>query len=391
MRRSFKFLLRPTSKQVDTLRATLAIHCEVYNAALEHRREAWRKARKSISVYTQCLELTEVRQIRPDVAAVSARSLQQTLRRLDLAFQGFFRRVQAGETPGYPRFRPVHRFDSLTFPQPPAGGGVRNGRIHVPGIGSIKLHQHRPIPGGARVKQVKVRREGRRWFAILACETVPARDFPQPIREHVGVDLGVASLATTSDGKHYPNACHLAASAARIAAVQQELSRCRRSSNRRRKAARRVAVLYAKVRRQRLDTAHKVALDLVRCHDVVVHERLVIANMVRRPAPRPNGDGTYAPNRAAAKSGLNRSIYDAGWGVLTRVLAEKAEEAARTVIAVDPRHTSQRCHECGHVAAGNRVTQAAFRCLSCGHEAHADVNAAKNILRAGLALREAAA
>lgn len=390
MIRSYRYLLRPTSRQADALRATLAIHAEVYNAALEHRRDAWRKARASITVAQQCRELTEVRALRPDVAAINAQSLQQTLRRLDIAFQAFFRRVKAGQAPGFPRFRSTARFDSIAFPQPPADGGLRGGRLNVSGIGSVRIHQHRPIPDGARIKQVRVVRQGRRWYAVLTCDHVPARSFPRPNGGAVGIDMGVASLVTTSDGRQHGNPRHLAASATRIARTQQEVSRCIRGSNRRRQAVERLSALHRVVNRQRLDTAHKVALSLVREHDVIAHEQLNIANMVRRPKPKPDGTGGFLPNRAASKAGLNRSILDAGWGVLLRVLAEKAEEAARTIIAVDPRHTSQRCHECGHVAAGNRVSQAEFRCQQCGHQAHADVNAARNVLyRAGLVLREA--
>ena len=147
--------------------------------------------------------------------------------------------------------------------------------------------------------------------------------------------------------------------------------------------------MHGKVRRQRLDHAHKTALIMVCGYDVIVHEDLQIANMTARPKPRPDGRGSYEPNRATAKAGLNKSIHDAGWGIFLRVLSAKAESAGRTVIAVNPRHTSQRCPQCGHTATGNRVTQAEFRCLACGHQAHADVNAAINILRAGLALQEA--
>jgi putative transposase len=147
--------------------------------------------------------------------------------------------------------------------------------------------------------------------------------------------------------------------------------------------------MHGKLRRQRLDHAHQTALALVRAHDLIVHEDLQITNMTKRPRPRPDGNGGHAPNGAAAKAGLNKSIHDAGWGIFLRVLSAKAESAGRKVIAVNPRHTSQRCAECGHTAAENRVTQAEFRCLACGHQAHADVNAARNILRAGLALQEA--
>ncbi|MFF4467278.1 RNA-guided endonuclease InsQ/TnpB family protein, partial [Streptomyces mirabilis] len=156
-----------------------------------------------------------------------------------------------------------------------------------------------------------------------------------------------------------------------------------------RKAVERVATLHRKVRRQRLDHAHKTALGLVRDNDLIAHEDLKIRNMSKAPEPRPNGDGTYAPNGAAAKAGLNRSIADAGWGVFLAILAAKAEGAGREVIAVDPRNTSRTCPECGHVAKENRPTQEKFHCQACGHTAHADVVGASNVLRAGLARRQA--
>ncbi|MGI5488106.1 RNA-guided endonuclease InsQ/TnpB family protein [Microtetraspora malaysiensis] len=168
--------------------------------------------------------------------------------------------------------------------------------------------------------------------------------------------------------------------------MRQALARKVRGSKRRRKAAARVAALHAKVRRQRLDGAHKAALALVSGYGVIVYEDLRIANMTR------SASGTIeAPGRnVAQKSGLNRSILDAGWGVFLTVLAHKAESAGREVIAVNPANTSRTCARCWHVAKENRVTQAEFACTACGHTAHADVNAAINILRAGLALREAA-
>ncbi|HEX3962763.1 MAG TPA: transposase [Trebonia sp.] len=140
---------------------------------------------------------------------------------------------------------------------------------------------------------------------------------------------------------------------------------------------------------QRLDHFHKTALTLIRDYDLIVHEDLQIANMIARPKPRADGSGGYQPDGASAKAGLNKSIHDAGWGIFLRVLSAKAESAGRKVIAVDPRHTSQRCARYGHATPGNRATQAEFRYLACGHQAHAGINAARNILRAGLALQEA--
>jgi putative transposase len=279
MRRSFKFLLRPTSKQAAAFVQCLQDHRVLYNAALEHRRTAYARAGVSVRYGDQPGEL---KAIRADDAGGQGRwsfsSRQATLRRLDKAFAAFFTRVREGRTPGFPRFK------------------------------------------------------GRGWF---------------------------------DTGK-------------------------KRGSKRRRKAVAWVAALHAKVRRQRLDGAHKAALYLVRDYDVIVTEDLGVANTTRRAAPRPDGEGGYPRNGAAAKSGLNRSILDAGWGVFLRVLAYKAESAGREVIAVNPAGTSRTCARCGHCAKENRLTQAEFRCTACGHQAHADVNAAINILRAGLALRDSA-
>ena len=139
---------------------------------------------------------------------------------------------------------------------------------------------------------------------------------------------------------------------------------------------------------QRRDFHHKTARQLVGSYDVIAVEDLTIANMVRRPKPRPDPEtpGGFLPNGAAAKSGPNRSISDAGWGAFVTILRAKAEEAGRTVVGVDPRHTSDRCDRCGHSAKENRVSQAVFRCQACSYTAHADEHAATNILRAGLAL-----
>jgi putative transposase len=151
-----------------------------------------------------------------------------------------------------------------------------------------------------------------------------------------------------------------------------------------------VAALHAKIRRQRPDFAHKTALSLVRDYDLIAHEALRIGNMTRRPRARVAEDGSYQPNGAIAKAALNKSILDAGWGVFVNVLHAKAESAGRMIVEVNPRDTSRTCAGCGHAAEGNRHG-ARFHCLACGHLAHADINAAQNIIRAGLALQAAAA
>lgn len=166
-----------------------------------------------------------------------------------------------------------------------------------------------------RVKTITAKREGGHWYVILSCDDVPA-ELLEPADAPVGIDMGVASFLTTSDGTHVPNPRHLAAAADRLAAAQRDLARKNRGSGRRKEAAARVARLHRKVRRQRLDHAHKAARVLVRDHDLIVHEKLQVTNMTARPKPRLDSGGGYEPNGAAAKSGLSKSILDAGMGDL---------------------------------------------------------------------------
>jgi len=189
-----------------------------------------------------------------------------------------------------------------------------------------------------------------------------------------GIDLGVASFLTTSEGLHVPNPRHLKASATRLAAGQRDLARKKRGSNRRKAAVSRVAALHGTVRRQRLDHAHKTALRLVQDHDVICHEALQIDNMTRRakPVPDPAQPGAFLPNGQAQKSGLSKAILDAGWGVFLSVLTAKAENAGRELIAVNPANTSRTCPKCGHCAKGNRPSQAVFTCQKCRFTGHAD-------------------
>jgi putative transposase len=391
VRRAYKFRLRPTARQHVALGQCLALHRELYNAALQERRDAWRLRGTGIFYGDQSAQLKDIRAARPDLAAWSFSSQQATLRRLNRAFAGFYRRVKAGETPGYPRFKSAHRFDSVEWPKD--GDGCRwqpdTRMVYLQGIGHVKVTVHRHVQG--RVKTIQVCRDGRRWMLVLSCDQVPTRPL-EPTRAAVGVDVGIASFATTSDGQHVPNPGWGRVAAARLGTAQQVLARKQRGSNHRRKARATVATRYRKLANQRRNFHHHIARALVAHYGLLVVEDLKVRNLVRRPAPRPdpNQPGRFLPNRAAAKTGLHRSIHDAGWAQFVSILRAKAEEAGRVVIDVDPRHTSDRCEACGHTARENRATQAVFSCRGCGHTVNADEHAARNILRAGLARLAAA-
>ena len=211
--------------------------------------------------------------------------------------------------------------------------------------------------------------------------TAPRADRPR------GRDLGVCAYVATSDGQLVTEGRFGRKAAGQLTSAQRSLSTKQRGSLRRGRAVERVARAHRKVANQRKDLAHKVSRELVDSYDLIVVEDLVITNMVRRPKPRTDDEGVFRPNGARVKAGLDRSIHDAGWGVLTSMLAYKAEEAGRDLIVVDPRHTSQRCSACGHTAGKNQRSQAEFRCQGCGFTHHAHINAAINILRAGRAQR----
>ncbi|MGW1887393.1 RNA-guided endonuclease InsQ/TnpB family protein [Streptomyces sp. NPDC001970] len=406
MLRAYKFLLRPTRRQAQALTEMLRDHCSLYNGALQERRDAYRHGSKtSITYGDQSAQLKEIRAFDPErQGRWSFSSQQATLRRLDKAFAAFFRRVKAGQTPGYPRFKGIGHFDTVTFPKD--GDGCRWDatphnpvtRVRLQGVGHIRVHQHRPVRG--RVKTITVKREGRRWYVVLACDNVPA-ELLEATGAVVGIDLGVTRFLTTSDGEHVANPRFLERSAEALAQAQRHLStfpkRAKRRTKKHQAAARKVAKLHARIRWQRLDHHHKQALALVRGHDVIVHERLNTVGMTKAPAPRPDPErpGGFLANGAAAKAGLNRSILDAGWGQFLSILANKAESAGRRVIAVDARNTSRTCPPtaggCGHVAKENRVTQAQFTCTACGFAQNADHVGALNVLhRAGLVLCDGA-
>ncbi|MET9883973.1 transposase [Streptomyces sp. NPDC006430] len=401
MIRGYKFLMRPTVGQQIALGEMLRDHCSLYNGALQERRDAYRHVSKtSVKYGMQSAQLKEIRALDPErQGRWSFSSQQATLRRLDKAFAAFFRRIKSGETPGYPRFRGVSWFDTVDFPKD--GDGCRwdstphdpATRVRFQGVGHVKVNQHRAVVG--KVKTVSLKREGGKWFLVLTAEQEQPEPLPATGSE-VGIDLGIASFLTTSNGEHIPNPRHARKAAKKLEAAQQALSRFprRKAKDRTRnhqRAVEKVAALHGKVRRQRLDHAHKTALALVREHDFIAHEDVGIRNMVKAPALKPDPDqpGTFLPNGAAAKARLNRSIAEAGWGVFLAILNAKAESAGREVMAVDPRNTSRQCPECGHTAKENRPTQEKFHCVSCGHHAHADAVGALNVLRAGLVRRDA--
>jgi putative transposase len=397
VRRAYKFRAYPTRPQEVRAARLLADHCDLYNAALMERREAWRTRRVGIGYGSQSAQLKEIRRTDPDgQGRHSFTAQQQTLRRLNAAFAAFFQHVKAADKhyekkPGYPRFKPYSRFDQVMFVagdgakwQPAAG--CRWARASFQAVGSVKVRQRRKVAG--MVKALRLKREHRRWYVIVITEVEPV-PLPAAGRE-VGVDVGVARFLTTSDGEIVANPRFVAASADVIADLERRKARARPGSGNRKRIRRALAREWRTVRNRRRDFHHKAARALVDTCDVIALEDLNTAAMTRRPAPKPDPEcsGAFLPNNAAAKAGLNKSILDAAWSQFTRILAGKAAEAGRRVVLVNPAGTSITCHHCGRQCT--RPRQDTVICPIHGG-IDADVNGALNIYaRAGLGSGQAA-
>jgi putative transposase len=359
--KTYKYRLEPTPEQEQALETVLHRCRTLYNTALEQRKTWWERGQGiGASYYQQATELPNLKIACPEYAEVNAQVLQETLRRLDKAFQAFFRRVKAGETPGYPRFQGKGRYNSFTYPQYGGGAVLDGGVLTLSKIGRIRIRLHRSTQGIP--KTVTISREADGWYVSFSCADVPVRPLP-PTGQETGVDLGIEAFATLSDGTRifHPGWYRKAERALKTA--QRRVSRGKKGSNRRSKAVILLAKAHQTVRRQRQDFHHKTALALVRENDAIYHEDLQTANLVR--------------NHHLAKS-----ISDAGWAAFLSILSYKAACAGRSVVAVPPAFTSQRCSGCG-VIVSKGLSVRWHSCPDCGINLHRDHNAARNILVLG--------
>ena len=252
MHKSFKYRLYPTGKQTEHLQQTLDRCRELYNAALEERRTAWRRHGIGINFLSQAKQLPPLKEDRPDLAEVHSQVLQDVLRRLEKTFQAFFRRCRNGNNPGYPRFKAYNRYDSFTYPQYPSGAVLRD-RLYLSKIGGVKIKLHRQIQG--TIKTVTIKREAGKWYVVFSCENVPANPLPKT-GQSVGIDMGLESFATLSTGEQIENPKWYRQAQRRLKITQRIVSKRRKGGRRRTKAVRLLQRAHAKVHNQRLDFHH---------------------------------------------------------------------------------------------------------------------------------------
>jgi len=378
MHKTYKYRIYPQKATEQKLYFVLNRCRELYNAALSERKDAYQYAGKSISYYDQQNDLPEIKaEIRQEYQDIAAHVLQDALRRLDRAFQSFFRRCKTGENPGFPRFQGRNRYDSFTYPDG-AGWKFDGQYLHLTKIGKVKVKLHRPLTG--KIKIVTIKREVDHWYVTFSCEVEEPEKLPVSY-EDVGIDLGVTHLATLSNGEMIEHPRYYRKAQKRLVKRQQALSLKKHGSHRRDKARKLVAKAHRTISRQRRDFQHKASKQLVERYQVLVFEDIKTGNLTRKPKPKQDENGRYLPNGASAKGGLNKSILDAGWGTFVSMCTYKAACAGRTLIKVDPRFTSQVCSGCGQVRKKD-LSERWHRC-DCGTELDRDVNAAINILERG--------
>jgi putative transposase len=364
VRRAFKFRLFTNANQGRELDIALETHRRLYNACLDYRELAYSQHGVTIT-YVDCSRwFKHQRETNPYFARMNFSSAQATMRRLDKAFAAFFRRAKAGEKPGYPRFKGRDRFDSIEFPA--YGDGIRliGSKLRVQHVGMIKVKLHRAIEG--EIKTVTLKREAGKWYATFSCDLGPVEVEPST-NPPVGIDVGLESFLTTSDGDRESNPAYQKTALPELRRAQRALARKRKGGKNRRKSKHKVAKIHARVARLRREHHHRVALKLVRRYGFIAAESLSVKDMLKNDR-------------------LARAISDAGWSGFLLTLRSKAESAGVVYVEVDARGTSQHCSGCG-AEVRKDLSVRRHDCPHCGLSLHRDENAARNVLARGLLAR----
>ncbi len=344
----------------------------LYNQALEERKTAYEEHGETLSFYDQCKWLTQLRaRNQRGLGELSTGAGRGMLKRLDESFKSFFRRVKAGQSPGFPRFRPLSRCVTIDLTVI-SSGTLKGGRIKVKGFPRIKLHCPRGLPAG-RPLSLRLTKRGRKWEASLVYEV--EKEALEASVKAVGIDLGVRKRMTLSDGKRYQRARR---DWQRRRKLQRAIARGKQGSATRRKRGAALGRLQRREFVQERNACHRATTEIIRANGLVAAEKLKIRNMTRSAKGTLDAPGKNVPQ----KRGLNREILSQNWSLLRSQLKYKAAWAGREYVEVDPKFTSQDCSRCH--ARNDPGRSETYRCAACGLVLDRDVNAAINILAAGV-------
>jgi len=365
MKKSFKYYIKANKETIEKVNQVLDLCRILYNLCLEQRQFVWKNYHKSISGYNQVYELPSLKKFFPQFKEVPSQTLQEVVERVNRAFQNFFRRVEQGKKPGYPRFKSFDRYDSFTLKQ--AGWKLIGKELQINKIGSFKLFLSRPIEGDIKTVTIRKTSTGR-WYVTFSCDNVPSKPLPKTGKS-IGVDVGCESFLTTSEGEKVDNPRFYQRTKKLLIKRQKSLSHKKRNFNRRKKTRILVAKAHEKIFNQRRDFHFKIARKLLQAYDTICIENM---------------------NHFKSHRSLNRSMRDVAWFNFFNILLFKAEEAGKEVIKVPARNTSQACSECGKTVLKS-LSVRVHKCPHCGLSIDRDINAARNIKRLGQSLQEAGA
>lgn len=336
----------------------LAVCRHWYNMCVAERKWAYKLEGRSVTKAQQEKTAIQYRKTFAWAAqSVFSQTFQTVCDDVDKAYQAFFRRVKAGEKSGYPRFKSRNHFHSFAFKQFGVGARLDGRRLKLFGIGRVRIRWHRPLEG--TIKTVRIIHKAGTWYACFACEvteTVPLHKTGKAI----GIDMGIVSLITTSDGTHVEHPKFYRESQAQLKILQRKMARTKKGSKNRRKALKRVQRQHEHIANQRKNFLHKLSTELVQQNDRIALEALRVKNMVRNKH-------------------LSKSILDSGWSIFCQFLMYKAASAGREVIAVDPAYSSKCCSQCGTMFQDFDLSTRWVTC-ACGLSLDRDHNAAINIL-----------
>ena len=370
MLRNFQFRIYPSPRQAFTLEGWLASLCRTYNKFLEDRKN-YKQTGRVFTAYSQDSELPGLKRLNPDLALVPATACQEMSGRLHRSFQAFFRRCKSGEIPGFPRFKALDRFNSLTLVQSGwtliPGAKRCQGRLKISKLGSMPVKDWKLLPESSKVKQVTLKRNAGQWFAVFCCDLPDPKSLPKTGKS-IGLDVGLKSLVMDSNGKSYGDLKPLKKKETKLRVLQKELSRKKKGSNRRQQAKTKVSKAYASLTRAKVYSLHQIANELVRTNDLIAVENLNVKGLQEKKGP--------------FSRGLHRNIGLASWTTFFNLLSYKAEEAGRTFVKVDPRGTSQECSACGALVLKDLSVRT--HACGCGLTLDRDQNAARNILQRAL-------
>ena len=366
-KKTYKYRIYPTGKQERTMLAILESCRWLYNQLLEQRKTLWETQKKGISCYGQITEIPRFTIGNTSLENVYSQTKQNIAVRIDLAFKAFFRRCKAGEKPGYPRFRGKGWYDSFTYPQDNGSFKLTENdtRIYLSKIGNVKIKYHQKLQGKMKTCVVKRSPTGK-WYVCIFCLDVPAKKV-KVSKKQVGIDVGLKTFATLSDGNIIENPRFFKHSEKALAKAQRKLAKQKMATEERSRAKMVVAKVHEKIANCRDDFTHQESRKIVNAYGLIAIEDLNIKNMIVK--------GQF--------STIRKGIADVAWSEFGGRLAYKAENAGRQFIAVNPAYTTQDCSACGN-RQKMKLSDRTYICPVCGIEIDRDLNAAKNILAVGL-------